>query len=268
MLVVQEKKLVNSDAAPNLLMSLPESESALLDPIIMQNDKPVHVGASAINSKNTPDSMAPVEQTRINNVVSESVSKVFVQAAEQLQYNLITFLEKMDFKDHQAMVLEAEATFTALDRLGIDHQHLDKRVSEFISCSKTLAAVEQSMPKTDTCPEMELCQKFERMKLDKMESAHLTSVDTLIRSKKSLAALRDLIDSAKKWLYLMEIECLCCDGELGSMESQLEKNSEDKLALEKKFLDTSKELEGSMKLHEQRGAAKAAFDRAKASLHG
>lgn len=78
--------------------------------------------------------------------MSKAISNAFCQAAELLQNNLLTLLEMMDVKDHEALTQAAEATFAALDCLLFHHQDFKKRAKEFIDCASLLAQIEQSMP--------------------------------------------------------------------------------------------------------------------------
>ncbi|KAL3818278.1 hypothetical protein ACJIZ3_004183 [Penstemon smallii] len=226
--------------------------SPLSDPVVVAQDELV------VNPEpeSAESSSLSIGIEGCNNTSSETktigngISKAFAQAAEHLQNELLALLETMDPKDHEAMSHEAETTFTALDHLCFNRQHLEKRVKELVSCAKLLAKTEQSVPEKE------------------LGSTHDNAVATVGKGRKRLKILKDNISSAKDWVFQAETDMSSFEVELRNMEHQLEQISKDKEVLEIKYLIASKELEDSKKHCERREEAKAAFNRARALLRG
>lgn len=204
--------------------------------------------------------------------MSKSISSVFHNAAECLQDELLTQLEKMDANDHEAMRKEAEATFAALDCLAFDYKDFKKRIEELICCASQLVEINRAMPTDDSLQNLVQTCSSERERLDKISCVHAEAIEADINNKKRIDILREEISSTKEWLFQIEAEVSCCEVEMRSLELELEKISKNKEVLEGKYLIASKEVEMSQQLLEQkeaeRNAAKANFNRARASLRG
>ncbi|XP_073135058.1 uncharacterized protein [Henckelia pumila] len=209
-------------------------------------------------------------ETTTNNIMTEAISKSFALAAEHLQKGLITRLEVMDFKEHEAMTHASEATFAALNRLFHNYQPFKERVNELIHSAVSLAEVEKSIPDEDTyqCL-MDHCHR-ERLKLGEMDKAHAKVVGTVDKHGKRLIALQKELSSMKEWISRAEAEIMCCKAEMGNMENQVVEISNQKQILKEYILTASKEWEDRLKLRErkdvEKSVAKAAFDRARALL--
>ncbi|XP_042032893.1 uncharacterized protein LOC121779613 [Salvia splendens] len=204
--------------------------------------------------------------------MSKSISNVFHQAAERLQDELLARLETMDVKDHAAMTQEAEATFAALDCLLFDYQDFKRHVAELIRCASQLFEIDRAIPTADSHQKLiEICST-ERERLDEINHVHAEALEALIDSKNHIKVLQEEISSALDRLFQIEADVSCCEVEMRCLEIELEKASQNKEALEGKYLIASKELEESQKLIKhskaERDAAKAAFDRARALLRG
>ncbi|EYU23326.1 hypothetical protein MIMGU_mgv1a004119mg [Erythranthe guttata] len=256
---VEDGTLVNSGDSITLTRNLLGFEPPLLNPD-QENElsriKPICV---------TPN-------TKPDNFMSKSISKAFSEAAEHLQNDLLTLLENMDVKEHEAMTEAAEATFAALDRLLINHQEFKKRANEFIHCAMLLSEIEQSMPENDSYQKLAEHCTAEKTRLDEINCVHTEVVDNVTSSKKRLKLAQEEISSTMDLLFQIEAELSCCEVELKNMEHELEKISEKKEVLEGNYTIASKELESSLKLREKkeadRNAAKAAFNTARALLRG
>lgn len=202
--------------------------------------------------------------------MTEAISKSFAVAAEHLQSDLITRLEVMDFKDHEAMTHASEATFAALNRLFHDYQPLKERVKELIHSAVSLAEVEKSIPDEDSyqCL-MDHCH-CERIKLGEIDKVHAEIVSTVNENGKRLIVLQKELSSMKEWISRAEAEIMCCKAEMRNMENQLVEISNNKQILKENFLIASREWEDRLKLREredvEKSAAKAAFDRSRALL--
>ncbi|KAG6389723.1 hypothetical protein SASPL_151196 [Salvia splendens] len=174
----------------------------------------------------------------VSNPLEFVVQDILVNLSECLQYELLARLETMDVKDHAAMTQEAEATFAALDCLLFDYKDF----------------------------------KRHRERLDEINRVHAEALEALIDSKNHIKVLQEEISSALDRLFQIEADVSCCEVEMRCLEIELEKTSQNKEALEGKYLIASKELEESQKLikhsEAERNAAKAAFDRARALLRG
>ncbi|KAG8375119.1 hypothetical protein BUALT_Bualt10G0067200 [Buddleja alternifolia] len=269
--VVQDEIPVNSGALTTLtrtLLGVENCRKSLFNSVRyadLSATKPLHVA---------PDvPLFPSFETPSPKIMTKSISMVFGEAAEHLQNDLLIHLETRDVWDHETMSQAAEATFAALNRLCFDHQHLKDRAKEVIHCAKSLAEIEQSMPRND-CSYRKLVDHWssERKKLEKINTAHAKAVDTVTNNKKRVKFLHEDISSIKDLLFHMESELSCCEIELKNTEHELEKISKNKEVLEGEYLIVSKELEESKKLHEEReaerDATRAAFDRARALLRG
>ncbi|KAL6549845.1 hypothetical protein OROMI_020333 [Orobanche minor] len=214
----------------------------------------------------------PSTDTNVRNVMSESISKAFGRAAEHLRNDFLSLLNKMDVEDYEAMSREAEATFTALDRLLFNYRDFEGRTKEYIQCAASLAEIERSMPGDESYQKLiEHCSS-ERMRLDEINSVHAEAVDSVSRSKKRLKSLQDEVSSTMDWLFQIEAELSCCEVEMGNMERELEKICRNKEVLEEKYMIAAKELQRSKMVFErkeaERDAAKAAFGRAREMLRG
>lgn len=204
--------------------------------------------------------------------MSKSISNVFHQAAERLQDELLDRLEAMDVKDHAAMSQEAEATFAALDSLLFDYKDFKRHVDELIRCASQLFEIDRAIPTNDSHQKLiEICST-ERERLDEINRVHAEALEALIDSKNHIKVLQEEISSALDRLFQIEADVSCCEVEMRCLEIELEKTSQNKEALEGKYLIASKELKESQKLikhsEAERNAAKAAFDRARAMLRG
>ncbi|KAL1532205.1 hypothetical protein AAHA92_32242 [Salvia divinorum] len=205
--------------------------------------------------------------------MSKSISNVFHQAAERLQDELLARLETMDVKDHAAMSQEAEATFAALDCLLFDYKDFKRHMDELIHCASQLFEIDRAIPTNDSHQKLiEICST-ERERLDEINRVHAEALEALNDSKNHIKVLQEEISSALDWLFQIEADVSCCEVEMRCLEIELEKTSQNKEALEWKYLIASKELEESQKLllehsEAERNAAKAAFDRARALLRG
>ena len=204
--------------------------------------------------------------------MSKSISNVFHQAAERLQDELLARLETMDVKDHAAMSQEAEATFAALDCLLFDYKDFKRHVDELIRCASQLFEIDQAILTNDSHQKLiEICST-ERERLDEINRVHAEALEALIDSKNHIKVLQEEISSALARLFQIEADVSCCEVEMRCLEIELEKTSQNKEALEGKYLIASKELEESQKLikhsEAERNAAKAAFNRARALLRG
>lgn len=221
-------------------------------------------------SVNGPSCADHLSETTPNNIMTEAISKSFALAAEHLQNDLITRLEAMDFKDHEAMTHASEATFAALNRLFHDYQPLKERVNELIHSAVSLAEVENSIPDEDSyqCL-MDHCH-HERIKLDEIDKALAKVVGIVNKNGKRLIVLQKKLSSMKEWISQAEVEIMCCNAEMGNMENQLVEISNKKQILKENIMIASKEWEDRLKLRERKDvekiAAKAAFDRSRALL--
>lgn len=203
-----------------------------------------------------------------HSIVSKSISNVFHKAADCLQEEFLARLETMDAKDHEAMSQEAEAAFAALDHLVFDYEDFKKRVEELIHCASQLVEIYQAMPTNDYHQRLvEVCSS-ERERLDRINCVHAEVVKAETNKKKHIRSLQEEISSTKARLFQLEAEKSCCVAETRSLELELRKRSKDKELLEGKFQTASKEVEESQKLLEQKEAAEAKFNRAKALLRG
>ncbi|KAI3468598.1 hypothetical protein Pfo_025261 [Paulownia fortunei] len=270
--VVQDKILVNSGDSTTLTRSLLEVENYSKPQCNPGHKAELSSIIPFLVALDVPSCSDHFNETRIHNFMSKSISKAFGQAAEHLQNDLLTLLETMDVKDHEAMSQEAEATFAALDRLLFDNQDFKERAKELIHCATSLAEIEQSMPRNDSYQKFVDHCSSERMRLDEINGFHAKAVDTVTNNKKCLKVLQEEISSTMDWLFQIEAELSCCEAEMRNMEDELEQISEAKEVLEGNYMIASKELEETQKLREQkemeRNAAKAAFDRARALLRG
>lgn len=267
---MQDQTLLSSSESitiPRSLLGVESYSKTLLQPdhdAEIPATKPFHVDLDV------PSCSDPFHETEIDSVMAQSISKAFSQAAKHLQNDLLTLLEKMDVKEHEAMSQAAEATFAALDRLLIDDQDFKNRIKDFIHCAISLAEIEQSMPETASYQKLVDQCSSERMRLDEISSAHTQMIDTVMCNKNRLKVVKEDIASTVDWLFTIEAELSCCEVELRNIEQELEQISEKKVVLEGSYVIASKELEECQKLCEQkeadRNAAKAAFDRARALL--
>ncbi|XP_075522722.1 uncharacterized protein LOC142555632 [Primulina tabacum] len=220
---------------------------------------------------NAPSRAELFSETTPNNVMTEAISKSFTLAAEHLQNDLITRLEVMDFKDHEAMTHASEATFAALNRLFHDYQPMKERVNELIHSAVSLAEIEKSIPDEDSYQCLMDHSHRERIKLGEIDKAHAKVVSSVDKKGKRLIALQEELSSMKEWISRAEAEIMCCKAEMRNMENQLvEISNNKKQILKENFLIASKEWEDRLKLRErkdvEKSAAKAAFDRARALL--
>ncbi|KAL0331076.1 UNVERIFIED_CONTAM: hypothetical protein Sangu_1653100 [Sesamum angustifolium] len=270
--VVQDKGPVTSGASAIPTMNLPRIAScskSLFTPCHnaqLSGIKPFCV------SLDSPSCSEPLCDTRFQNVMSKSISEAFGQAAEHLQNELLTHLETMDVKDHEAMSQAAEATFAALDCLLFVHQDFKARANELIHCATLLANIEESMPRNNSYQKLvDQCSR-ERMRLDEINSFHAKAVDTMTDNKKRLKVLQEEISSTMDWLFQIEAELSSFEVEILKMERELDEISKNKEVLEGKYLIASKALEESQKLRELKeaewNAAKAAYNRARMLLRG
>ncbi|KAK4435489.1 hypothetical protein Salat_0712300 [Sesamum alatum] len=220
----------------------------------------------------SPSCSDPLCDTRFQNAMSKSISEAFGQAAVHLQNELLTILETMDVKDHEAMSQAAEATFAAIDRLLFDNEDFKARVYELIHCATLLANIEEHMPRNDSYQKLVNHCSSERMRLDEINSFHAKAVDSMVDNKKRLKVLQEEISSTMDWLFQIEAELSSCEDEMLKMERELDEISKNKEVLEGRFLMAAKALEESQKLRELKEAewiaAKAAYDRARALLRG
>ncbi|KAG8375116.1 hypothetical protein BUALT_Bualt10G0066900 [Buddleja alternifolia] len=265
--VVQDEFPVNSGALTTLtrtLLGVENCRKSLFNSVRnadLSGTKTLHV------APDVPLCDEPSCEIPSSNIMTKSISKVFGEAVEHLQNDLLIHLETMDVWDHETMSQAAEATFAALNHLCFDHKHLEDRAKEVIHCAKLLVEIEQSMPR-NVCSYQKLVDHWssERKKLEQINNAHAKAVDTLTNNKKRLKFMHEEISSTKDWLFLMESKLSCCEVELKSMEHEIKKISKNKEVLKGEYLIVSKELEESKMLHEEKGAeryaTKAAFDRA------
>lgn len=200
------------------------------------------------------------------------MSNAFHQAAECLQNELLSRLEAMDAKDHEALSQAAEDTFAALDCLLFDHLDFKKRAKELIHCASSLVEIEQSMPTNDSYQKLvELCSS-ERVRLDEISCVHAEATEAVINNTKRLKVIQEEISSTMDWLLQIKAKVCCYEVKMTNLELELEEIARSKEVLEGKYLIASKELEESQKLFAQKeaehNAAKAAFERARALLRG
>lgn len=262
--MAQEKIVVNSRDSTTLTWNLLEAES-YSKPLFSQCRQNTKLCRGAVD-------VLSLSERKIQNVISNSISSAFCQAAQRLQNDLLTLLERMDAKDHMAMTQAAEFTFAALDHLLIGHQNFKNRVNDLLHCASSLSDIEQSMPTDDSYQRLvERCSS-ERTRLEEITCFHAETIDTFTKKKKQLKDLHEEISSTLEWLFQIEAEISCFEIEMRDMEIELEQISSGKEELEEKYLITLKELEESKKLFEQKeadfDAAKAAFGRARALLRG
>ncbi|KAL6556447.1 hypothetical protein OROGR_005735 [Orobanche gracilis] len=212
----------------------------------------------------------PSTDANVPNVMSESISKAFSHAADHLRSDFLSLLNKMDVTDYEAMRREAEATFSALDRLLFNYRDFEGRTKEYIHCAASLAEIERSMPGDESYQKLiEHCSS-ERMRLDEINSVHAEAVDSVNRSKKRLKSLQDEVSSTMDWLFQIDAELSCREVEMGNMERELEKICRNKEVLEEKYMIAAEKLERLKMVFErkeaERNAAKAAFGRAREML--
>lgn len=270
--VVQDKIPVNSGASTIPTMNLPRIASCSKSLFTSCHNAQLSGIKPFCVSVNSPSCSEPLCDIRFQNVMSKSISEAFGQAAEHLQNELLTHLETMDVKDHEAMRQAAEATFAALDRLLFDHQDFKARANELIHCATLLANIEESMPRNNSYQKLVDQCSSERMRLDEINSFHAKAVDTMTDNKKRLKVLQEEISSTMDWIFQIEAELSSCEIEMLKMEHELDEISKNKEVLEGKFLIASKALEESQKLRQLKeaewNAAKATYDRARMLLRG
>lgn len=199
-----------------------------------------------------------------------SISKVFLQAADRLQRDLLTLFESMDIKDHTTMIQEADATFAALDHLGVDRQHFSERVEAFISSVSSLAKIECSIS-SDQCFETLINHWIsEKLKLDELSHAHVEAINASALAEQCLLNLKDEASVVRARLSQIEAELAHYEVENSALRCSLEHISEEKKKSEESLLIAFKELKNAKKLRKQReverNAAKTAYGTAKAML--
>ncbi|XP_059294390.1 uncharacterized protein LOC132047367 [Lycium ferocissimum] len=199
-----------------------------------------------------------------NSTMRCSISKVFWQAADRLQKDLLTLLESMDINDHKTMIKETDATFAALDQLGVDRQHFSERVETFISSVSSLAKIECSLS-SDQCFETLVNHWIsEKLKLDELSHAHVEAINASTLVEQRLLKLEDEASVVRARLSQIEAELAHCEVENSALRYRLEHISEEKKNSEESLSIALKELENAQ---EQRNAAKTAYETAKAMLH-
>lgn len=199
-----------------------------------------------------------------------SITKVFLQAADLLQKDLLTFFESMDIKDHRTMIQEADATFAALDHLGVDRQRFSERVEAFISSVSSLAKIECSIS-SDQCFETLVSHWiFEKLKLDELSHAHVEAINASTLAEQRLLNLKDEASVVTARLSQIEAELAQCEVDNSALQCSLEHISEEKKKSEETLSIAFKELENAQELRKQReverNAAKTAYQTAKVML--
>ncbi|MCE0480584.1 hypothetical protein HAX54_037584 [Datura stramonium] len=199
-----------------------------------------------------------------------SISKVFLQAADRLQKDLLTLFESMDIKDHTTMIQEADATFAALDHLGVDRQHFSERVETFISTVSSLAKIECSIS-SDQCFETLVNYWIsEKLKLDELSHAHVEAINASALAEQCLLNLKDEASVVRARLSQIEAELAHYEVENSALQCSLEHISEEKKKSEESLSIALKELKNAQELRKQReverNAAKTAYETAKAML--
>ncbi|CAN4079035.1 unnamed protein product [Withania somnifera] len=206
-----------------------------------------------------------------SSVMRCSISKVFLQAADHLQKDLLTFFESMDIKDSKTMIQEADATFAALDHLGVDRQHFSERVEAFISSVSSLAKIECSIS-SDQCLETLVNHWIsEKLKLDELSYARLEAINAYTLAEQRLLNLKDEASVVRARLSHIEAELAHCEVDNSALLCNLEHISEEKKKTEESLSIAFKELENAQELRKQReverNTAKTAYETAKAMLH-
>ncbi|XP_055804728.1 uncharacterized protein LOC129873624 [Solanum dulcamara] len=199
-----------------------------------------------------------------------SISKVFLQAADCLQKDLLTLFESLDIKDHTDMIQEADATFAALDHLGVDRQHFSERVEAFISSVSALAKIECSIS-SDQCFETLVNHWIsEKLKLDELSHAYLEAINASTLAEQHLLNLKTEAYVVRARLSQIEAELAHCEVENSALRCSLEHISEEKKQSEESLSIAFKELENAQELWKQReverNAAMTAYETAKAML--
>ncbi|KAK4349179.1 hypothetical protein RND71_031934 [Anisodus tanguticus] len=199
-----------------------------------------------------------------------SISKVFLQAADRLQKDLLTLFESMDIKDHKTMIQEADATFAALDHLGVDCQDFSERVDAFISSVSSLAKIESSTSSHHCFETFVNHWISEKLKFNELSHAHVEAINDSTLAERRLLNLKDEASVLRARLSQIEAELAHCELENSALQCSLEHISKEKKKSEESLLIASQELENAQELRKQReveqNAAKAAYEIAKAKL--
>ncbi|KAK4712754.1 hypothetical protein R3W88_007267 [Solanum pinnatisectum] len=187
-----------------------------------------------------------------SNIMRCLISKVFLQAADLLQNDLLTLFESMDIKDHMTMIQEADVTFAALDHLGVARQYFSEEVEAFISSVSSLTKIECSIY-SDQCFETLVNHWIlEKLKLDELCHFHFETINVSTLAEQHRLNLKTKASVVRARLSKIEAELAHCEVKNSALWCSLEHIREEKKKSEECLSIAFKELENAQKLRKKR----------------
>lgn len=203
-------------------------------------------------------------------IMTESIFKVFGQAAISVQNELISVLLSMDPLNHVAMTREANSAFAALNRLCIDYRCFHGRVKEFIACVAVLAEIEET--KKIHFSYRELGDRFEYMKVrfDDATCVHAEATVSVTGLKKSLGLISEEVSQLRNMLVQFEKQLSIFEAKTVDMEAKLLRASEELVEPGRMLQALAQEAAETLRNHKQweaeRAAAAVALEKARLQL--
>ncbi|KAH9618794.1 hypothetical protein KSS87_018755 [Heliosperma pusillum] len=199
------------------------------------------------------------------NIMTSTTQEAFGNFARQFQNKLIELLESTNPHDHETMTKEANAAFSALERLQVDYRPLYSRVMEYIKRASSLAHIEQ----ITNVEELVTHRDNEQRRFDKLQKSHQEVLDAFTASYHRftlLCAKASLFDSS---LELAE-ELSSCEAEIADRQEALRTITKTIVECKESLHDASQKAEEALKVSEKMemewSEAESAFQTARAQL--
>lgn len=197
---------------------------------------------------------------------TRQISRALVEVGVHVQSQLLTILDYTESRNHRSMMEAADKTFSLLNQLSVDHRSFSEHVRKFISCTSSLAKIEESMMAGQSSEEIMEWYDYERANFDKLSRMQAETEDAVTASDKRLKSLGEEASRLKRMLLQVEDQWRHCEKENAELKTRSRKISKDILELEKKL----QEAETAKRLHEERemerNAAKISLEMARIQL--
>ncbi|KAK2416087.1 hypothetical protein P8452_61109 [Trifolium repens] len=213
---------------------------------------------------------SPNQCTQLSPGSEEKLKAVERRILIDEQKRLLDDLANFDFHQHESMRWTAEASFLALNRLGLDCKQFSDYVWDFINLTTSMADIDKSMENSPTLEEHSKLLEEEKVRLANIKDECMKTEALLQSSNQKRKLLSEEVSHLEAVLREKQNELKFCDLETTKFETRLGGIKKRMLEADETVEDRILQTEAARKKVTERDtmqiAARTALDNAKLAL--
>jgi hypothetical protein len=213
---------------------------------------------------------SPNQCTQLSPGSEEKLKAVERRILIDEQKRLLDDLANFDFHQHESMRWTAEASFLALNRLGLDCKQFSDYVWDFINLAASMADIDKSMENSPTLEEYSKLLEEEKVRLANIKDECMKTEALLQSSNQKRKLISEEVSRLEAMLHENQNELKFCDLETMKFETRLGGIKKRMLEADETVEDRILQTEAARKKVTERDtmqiAARTALDNAKLAL--